>query len=381
MKPREMIVHLNLIRALAMFFVLVGHARNIFLDNYSDSYSLFVKIFIFFSGFATQMVMIFFVLSGFCITSSILYDLKNGKWAWSNYLINRSVRVYIGLIPALFLTLFWDHLGVLFSHNSAIYQGLGPQNVVPIDVLKNTNFSIFFGNLFLLQHAFTSHLGSNGPLWRLPFEYWYYIVFPLSFLIFFESSVLSKKIIYAIFLVTIVSVFWVFIYLFPVWLLGSALAFMPRSDYLKEKYFFWIFLFIAFISLLICMVFVRFNVTDGLLANYSVGMATSFLIYVLLHDIPNSQGYYAKIVTFFANMSYTVYLTHMPFLIFLYAVFVGVDRWPFDEVHAIKFIGVILLAMFYAYLVSRFTEAKTPKVKEFLYSNFLNKKTGAVILT
>ena len=373
---RQMDVHLNLIRGLAVLGVVLGHARNIFFVSYSDSSSFLVKLFVLSAGFGTQMVMVFFVLSGYCIAASILYE-KN-TWTWSKYLINRFVRLYVVLAPALLLTLFWDYLGIFISQNGAIYQGLGPQNVVSNDVLKNINFSVFLGNFFFLQDIFTPCFGSNTPLWSLSYECWYYIAFPLLLLIFSASASLNKKLLYVFLLVSIAYVFWVFIYLFPVWLFGAFLAFIPRNNFLRSRIFFWIFLFIAFVFLATCLMLSRFSITDGLMARYSIGLASSFLIYVLLHDATNRQSYYAKITAFLANMSYTIYLTHLPFLVFLYAVFIQVGRWPFGVGNIFKFTGVLFLTFFYCYFVSRFTESRTSKVKTFFYSNFLNKKSDLV---
>ncbi|OGT16937.1 MAG: hypothetical protein A3B69_00215 [Gammaproteobacteria bacterium RIFCSPHIGHO2_02_FULL_38_33] len=373
-------VHLDLIRGLAALGVFLGHARNIFLGVYPQSSSLLVKLFIFSAGFGAQMVMIFFVLSGYCIALSVLSDIKKNSWSWKKYLINRSVRLYVVLLPALLLTLFWDYLGIFISNNASIYQGIGPQNVVPRDVFENINASVFFGNLFFLQGVFTSFLGSNSPLWSLSYEYWYYMAFSLLLLIFFRASDFNKKVIYAVILATIAYVFWVFIYLFPVWLFGACLAFIPRNDFLKMRRFFWIFLVAALVFFVVCMTLSRFSITAGLTASYSIGFATSFLIYVLLHDIRNSQGYYAKITSFFANMSYTVYLTHLPFLVFLYAVFVREGRWSFDAIHFFKFTGILFFVLFYSYLISRITERKTGRVKSFFYSYFLDKRLEPVLL-
>ena len=40
----------------------------------------------------------------------------------------------------------------------------------------------FFGNLFYLQTIVCHSYGSNGPLWSIANEFWYYVLFPLGLL-------------------------------------------------------------------------------------------------------------------------------------------------------------------------------------------------------
>src|SRR6202030_1593882 len=39
---------------------------------------------------------------------------------------------------------------------------------------------IFLGNLFFVQTILCRTFGSNGPLWSLANEFWYYVLFPLG---------------------------------------------------------------------------------------------------------------------------------------------------------------------------------------------------------
>ena len=51
-----------------------------------------------------QAVMVFFVLSGYFISSTVLRSINENRWSWSDYLIKRVTRLWIVLIPALVLT-------------------------------------------------------------------------------------------------------------------------------------------------------------------------------------------------------------------------------------------------------------------------------------
>src|SRR5262249_6167162 len=136
-----------------------------------------LQLWYFGTGLGHQCVMVFFVLSGFFISSSVLRDLRDSNWSWSGYLKNRCSRLYIVLVPALLLTLFWDQLGMDWFNTPPIYYGRGNQNVIQ-NVMERTSLGILAGNFFFLQTIFVPCLGSNGPLWSLSNEFWYYMLFP-----------------------------------------------------------------------------------------------------------------------------------------------------------------------------------------------------------
>jgi peptidoglycan/LPS O-acetylase OafA/YrhL len=101
-------VHLDMARGLAAWAVVFGHLRNIFFQDYqaiaSKSSNLIIKTAYFLSGFGHEAVIVFFVLSGFFITRSIMMAEQRGRWSWKWYLSQRLTRLWIVLIPALIMT-------------------------------------------------------------------------------------------------------------------------------------------------------------------------------------------------------------------------------------------------------------------------------------
>ena len=129
--------------------------------------------------------MIFFVLSGFLVGGSVITALQRGKWSWRGYLLRRMSRLWVVLIPALLLTLFWDKLGCSIAPGGyhGDYRELyhsGPTPAIPADWSIGT----FLGNTFFLQTIMVPCFGTNGPLWSLANEFWYYLLFPLGLTIF-----------------------------------------------------------------------------------------------------------------------------------------------------------------------------------------------------
>src|SRR5260370_15519199 len=172
---------LDAIRALAALAVMFGHCRGLYFVDYGHiepgNATSFVKAIYAITGFGHQAVMVFFVLSGLFISSSILRNHGKQTWSWRDYVIDRGTRLYIVLIPGLLLGLVWDFVGIKFFNSSGIYSApiASFGDHVPIQTLTSATF---IGNALFLQTRFTPVFGSNGPLWSLFNEFWYYILFP-----------------------------------------------------------------------------------------------------------------------------------------------------------------------------------------------------------
>lgn len=208
--------HLDMIRGLAAVGVFLGHARMLFLVDYTDIKQLHLtdKLLYFATGFGQQQVMVFFVLSGFFIGSSIVKVIHLSQWSWSSYLTNRLTRLYVVLLPALLLTLFWDHISVNLAGTQDLALGLGPDSNSE-GILARLTAITFFGNVLFLQRIFVETLGSNGPLWSLTNEFWYYILFPCVCLVAMQRKCYGRKAICLLLGVTIVFFGWDLMPLFP----------------------------------------------------------------------------------------------------------------------------------------------------------------------
>src|ERR1700691_4713875 len=158
-----------------------GHLRTLFFVDFKhvSRPSQLLKGIYFFTGFGSEAVLVFFVLSGFLISSAILGRRASETWSWRDYAIDRASRLYVVLIPGLFFGLLWDKLGSSIFASTGIYSH-------PLDnfafAIVHTRMGIgtFLGNMFFLQTIVVPTFGSNGPLWSLANEFWYYILFPLA---------------------------------------------------------------------------------------------------------------------------------------------------------------------------------------------------------
>ena len=184
--------HLDLIRVLAAWAVMFGHLRALFFVDFPQvqSPSLLLKGTYFVTGFGNEAVLVFFVLSGFLISSAIFGRLATGGWSWSDYAIDRASRLYIVLIPGLLLGFLWDKLGSTIFASTGIYSH-PLESFASTVVQTRMGIGTFVGNLFFLQTIVCPPFGSNAPLWSLANEFWYYVLFAVWI---FVRSVKTKTI-------------------------------------------------------------------------------------------------------------------------------------------------------------------------------------------
>ncbi len=125
-----------------------------------------------------QAVMVFFVLSGFLIGSSVLRSPRS--FSLMQYAVARLTRLWIVLIPALLFTFAVDR--VIEHTDPSILSGAryaewnsGPSPASP----AQHSLAVGLGNVAFLQTIVVPVFGTNGPLWSLANEFWYYVLFPL----------------------------------------------------------------------------------------------------------------------------------------------------------------------------------------------------------
>jgi peptidoglycan/LPS O-acetylase OafA/YrhL len=133
-------------------------------------------------SFGHQAVVLFFVLSGFCIHYRRARAISEGRATplqVGPYLYRRARRIIPPLYFALVLT---AAIGALVRWvNPAAISGafLGNPNAEPF-LIQNNSLSVLLGNLIFMQSLTVPPYGNNTPLWSLAYEfhfYWMYLLF------------------------------------------------------------------------------------------------------------------------------------------------------------------------------------------------------------
>jgi peptidoglycan/LPS O-acetylase OafA/YrhL len=127
-------------------------------------------------SFGHQAVLLFFLISGFCIhygqAKTGAHRINAAQFAW-----RRVKRLYPPLVLGLILTAGCDVIGAhltpgLYGEASMFWQD-------SITVGSAYTPRTIVGNLLFQARLMAPELGSNSPLWSLAFEFWFYVLYPL----------------------------------------------------------------------------------------------------------------------------------------------------------------------------------------------------------
>jgi peptidoglycan/LPS O-acetylase OafA/YrhL len=270
------------------------------------------------------------------------------------------VRLWVVLIPGLLLCALWDNVGLHFHLAPVLYSGAAGNHIIP-DIRPALKTHIFFGNLFFLQSILVPIFGTDGPLWSLANEFWYYLLFPLGLVALRRQFALSQRIASgALFLGIAWFVRHGILPLFPVWLAGTALALLPPPRVGKR-----IRIVAAVLYSPLAFIFAKVHGLPGLWLDYVFGIATFFFLWVVLSatDRAAHNSICAKVSRFLARSSYTLYVVHVPFVVLMTALVSGGSRWVPDTQHIFKALAILVITLLYAHLVASLTEFRTDSIR------------------
>lgn len=358
-------VHLDLIRGVSALAVLLYHLRGLFFVDfpYLANKSLLSIVLYAVTGYGHQAVMVFFVLSGYFIGTSVTESVGKLQWSWRTYLVSRITRLQLVLFPALVLGALWDRIGMRILQAAPLYYDALYKFNVPSVALRST-VPVFLGNFFYLQSIISPVFGSNGPLWSLSYEFWYYIAFPALILATAAWVGTRIRILYAclaLFLLWFTGPQISFYFL--IWLAGALVGRLQRITRFKSLSPAWP--FSAGLIFVGALAWSRTHrLSSDLLTDYIVAFCFALWLYTLLlgsrEDASPAYVYGSKKL---AGFSYTLYLTHFPALLLLRGLLNPQGNWQPDPLHLVYALGIGLLILGYAYWVAEFTEARTASVR------------------
>ncbi len=275
-----------------------------------------VKGFYLITGLGHPAVMVFFVLSGYLVAGSAYRSHAAGEWSWRNYLISRLSRLWVVLVPCLILTFCLDMIGQ-YGFGSGFYIGEYPEYWSGPEAGGQMGITTFIGNIAFVQTILVPAFGSNGPLWSIAYEFWYYVLFPFAMLALLPGRAAKSRILDLIaFGVIALAVGGKIMALFPVWLLGfvawklreSAFAILLRGPWIGLP---------MLLGTMLLMLGLRAVQVEGLLYGYLFGCMVALSLPVLTGPIFSRQATFAHR---FSDMSYSLYLSHFPVLALLAAM-------------------------------------------------------------
>ena len=319
-------VHLDMLRGVAAILVLVNHARAYTFIPYSEleEVSIIWVPFYAFTSLGHQSVIVFFALSGFLVGGPMLQQIFQNTFSFKFYAFKRITRLWIVLLPALFLTMVLDQLGMMITNGYGYMggirelYGLGPGG-------ENMRYAplTLVANLLFLQEILTSPFGSNGPLWSLSYEFWYYCAFPFIFLVvtfrsgkFFGICSLAVCVALGFFLpfnILKLGTVWAAGALSFYFLQKRSTMFSDISSHYRAG---------AVIAIPFLMVISQVLEAYG---DILLGISIAVLLPLIAHQSSSSR-LYERLARRLSDISFSLYLAHSPVLVFLTATLIFPDR-------------------------------------------------------
>ncbi len=347
----------DLCRAAAATLVAVSHARDVLMIDYPGQrpwlpfYAL--------TGFGHSGVIVFFVLSGFWISRSVLRRIDAPSFRtsfWRGYLIDRVSRLGIVLVPALVLGGLFDAAGAGWLH-LPIYQGLTGAHSVTQNVATTLTLPVFLGNLAFLQTIAVAPWGSNGPLWSLAFEFWYYIWFPALALLVRRRRV-SPALLALLIGVANPGLYWGF----ASWLVGWVLLLRVEAGYARPVGRIWARLGAGlFAASLLTSAMVRQTWLDLPLA-ISFGLLLLALVGTALPFPPAL----APIAHYGRRASFSLYAIHFPIVALAGGWVTGRSRLAPGGLALLLVVALTALCLVAGWWFAAGSEAFTPRLRDWL---------------
>ncbi len=358
-------VLLDGLRALAALLVVGDHLRNMLFADYPQLPlpRRWAALPYLLTSAGHGAVVIFFVLSGYLIGGTVYRAMDRGQWRWSAYLTHRLLRLWIVLGPGLLLCVLWDMLGLRLHHAPALYGGAN-YNHLTAAVRPRLSLGIFMGNLCFVGGLHVPTLGSDGALWSLSFEFWYYLLFPLGLALWLRKGAGNERLWMAAALLASGAIAgWSVLGMFPVWLLGAFLARFTLPVWPARVRYGLIACYVPFFFILS-----KKQLLPGLGNDYVLGLATAVVLVALLAARGGAAegSAFVRATRFLARGSFTLYVAHLPFALLLTSLAAGDRRWIPSGWHLLAGFGILLATLLYCYGVAAVTEFHTDAVRRWV---------------
>ncbi len=346
------------LRGIAAVYVLIGHARWLLSQPYQtfrqhpEQYTWADKIGVFIAAgfrYGHEMVILFFVLSGFLIHLQQL----NGKAKKSSadfiniksYLIKRVLRIYPTLL--LSMAISWVSGSIIMQINSSH------------DANADFTVKTFAENFFLIPTGKT--WGNNGPMWSLRHEWFFYIIYPALLFLSRKRVLLPAAVAFLLFFCGLLNYQVPYIgeatFTLIIWWLGAALA---EAYVAVEGYR---------LSILrgacVPAVILAFVVNPGPFRDLGMGIFFVGIIAILLTKKTKAVNGTILKFRFLGDFSYSIYILHFPLLLIIRELIIkNTKRLPN---HLWFAAGAVIIVLPIIYLLFLLVEKPSLKLKSIIF--------------
>lgn len=360
-------------RGLSALLVMVGHLRSVLFLPYNKlkAPDHIDRVIYFITGYGHQCVMIFFVLSGYFVGGPFItnYHTSTLNSLLTKYTVNRLTRLWVVLVPALVLTLTLDFIGVRLSLIPTIYSD--PNFFPYIHLTNDSKIITLIGNLLFLQTTLVPTFGSDAPLWSLANEFWYYLLFPIMYLI---INLPGQKIVTKLWLAFLATIILLFLIIFNsglliyflIWLVGVVVYYFQSKLNMSRPV-----LVLSIVQFLITMLLLR--TIESTYGDFLLGISSGIFLFAILkidlHPLLNTSS------QFLSKISYTLYATHLPIIIFIKAVIIQNTILDNSILSYCVFIVLTSFIIFLCYILYFLFERNTNSIRIYTMQNILKLKS------
>lgn len=355
-------VLISLLRGVAALVVTAAHVRKETLPSLRSlpDPTLWYQALAFFTGFAHQAVIVFFLVSGWLVGGSLLNKLKQRNVILS-YCIDRITRLWMVLAPAFLVTIL---LGAL----------IGSVDPAQFDhaIENEYSTSAFAGNLVGLQDMLVPRFGGNYALWSLAFEMWYYALFPFVVMAFIARKKTLRVISAVAALILASQLSMAILLYFSVWTMGVIFSRIRiELDQVSLS------LMLAMFAVAAVYFRLAGHVDTCSEESFFQDLFYSLLFLVLLSSQQRevdatSPGVrmLKKMGGFLSKFSFTLYVSHVPVLQFIRHLmrdYFGIDKLsPESPSHLAIYLLIVSVIVLFCYGFYLLFEAQTYKVRGLL---------------
>jgi len=356
-------IAISLVRGLAAVEVAAAHIRAQMypsLKSLPDP-TLLYQALSFFTGFAHQAVVVFFLLSGWLVGGSLLNKHREPD-AMLSYAIDRITRLWIVLIPAFLLTLALAVVDGTVDPRRFDWSGANPYSG-----------TAFVGNLLGLQDMLVPRYGGNFALWSLTYESWYYVLFPCLVLA-WAGRTTTRRITAAL---GAVVALWLLdtaiVMYFALWLMGAACSRVRIHG--SAPWF-------ALAVLLLAVISVTFRLTGSndilVEESFAQDLVLSIAILLVLCSLQSPANVQRRTTRVAAQLgerlaafSFTLYVVHVPVLLAMRGqiapLLAGGKLDPGSALHAAIYLAMLAALLMLAWLFHLPFEAQTTRLRRWLH--------------
>lgn len=336
---------------------------------------------------------IFFVISGYLITSLIIKELKlSKKFSFGNFFLRRARRILPAMLFVIFVTIVVSYFFLLPSEFN--------------ELINSAFFGIFFSSNFYfnnIDQSYWSNLSSTKPLlnlWSLSLEEQFYLIFPLILVIVYKNS--KNYLLTLLTSIFTISFLWSLIYNIGthtssfyllharIWefIPGSLLAiYQDRLNYYFKYLNKYVFTILGVLIFVIILFF--FNKIDMNIIFFNL-LAVSGTCLLILFTNPGSFFFNIlsnKLLVFVGLISYSLYLIHYPLIIIYRSFYYQLEHANNNIYEEITIIVILFsLSVFsYLFIEKTFRNKKIINSKKFfigiLFTIFMILTTSFYLLS